>query len=162
MFFFGNSNKQHEVQAYLRRLADLTVPNLPPLEGEVRSDNRLNRTFPILLTPWDGKGPILDEFAIALTKDLSSTGLSVVLPQPFRAEQVLVGFWPSSSQRGLDSSEPAYLWGDLRQTTDIGGGYWQLGIELLELLENGHPAKKQLKNLAARLIPSSAPRAALV
>lgn len=97
MFSFKTRKKQVDVHQLLRRAMDATTPNRPPTQGESRWEDRSNRTIPVLLVPYADEQPVGDEHTIALTKNLSSQGVALVLPQPFRAEQVLIGFWLDAS-----------------------------------------------------------------
>jgi len=99
-----------------------------------------------LLAPYDGVEVRVDELTHAVTKDVSSQGLALVLPQPFRAEQVVVGFWSESHTH--------FVSGQVRQNVPLGGGFWQLGVELTALLDlSEHPDIKRLVPLALRLDP---------
>jgi hypothetical protein len=82
--------------------------------------------MPALLAPWDADCPQVDESTYALTKDFSDRGVSLVLHQPFKSAQVVVGLWLEG---------PRFLLGDLRQNVSLGGGFWQIGVELTELLD---------------------------
>ena len=147
MFSFDTRKRLGEVRGFLRHLVDLSSPNLPPLEGDSRSQPRSNRALPVLLAPWEHAQPVVDESTYALTKDISDRGLSLVLGQPFKSLEVVVGLW-------LDS--PRFVLGDVRQNVPIGGGFWQIGVELTELLEAvDHPQIQTLVPLATRLVPSA-------
>jgi hypothetical protein len=124
MFSFGKRRAQVEVHKLTRRLIDSSCPNLPPLRGDSRWENRSNRTIPVLLTPLVGDDLQFDETAVAVTKNLSGQGLALVLHQPFWAEGVVIGFW--------HNGEPEFVRGEIRQNAPLGGGFWQLGIELTE------------------------------
>ena len=87
---------------------------------------------------------MVEEVAYALTKDFSDRGLALVLPQPFRAVDVVVGLWLGS---------PRFVLAEVRQNAALGGGFWQLGIEITELVDSGSPAIRPLAPLATRLIP---------
>jgi hypothetical protein len=126
-------------------LVNHTSPNLPPLEGDFRSENRANRTIPTLLTPWEDAEPAVDESTYALTKDFSDRGVSLVLHQPFKAEQVVVGFRLESVRFTL---------GNVRQNVPLGGGFWQLGVELTGILDPAvFPQIQSLLPLTAPLVP---------
>jgi hypothetical protein len=145
MSLFDTRERLNEIRSLLRQLADLTSPNLPPLEGEFRSENRSNRALPALLAPWEEGGPVVDECTYALTKDLSDRGVALVLHQPFKAPQVVVGLWLEF---------PRFALGDVRQNVPLGGGFWQLGVEIVDVLEPGHyPEVESLVPLAAHLLP---------
>jgi hypothetical protein len=146
MFSFTKRKKQSEIHRFIRRLLDSPRSTIPPVRGEHRWETRSNRTLPVLLAPWDENRPSPEEAAIALTKDLSGQGLALVLCQPFRAEQVVVGFWCEG--------EPQFVLGCLRQNVPLGGGFWQAGIELNQRLSRAEcTALDLLVPLAARLKP---------
>ena len=146
MFSFRKRKKQIEVHTLIRRAVDASSPNRPPVEGELRWENRSNRTIPVLLTPLEGGDLSFGETTIALTKNLSSQGLALVLHQPFRAERVVIGFW--------GEGEAEFVLGELRQNAPLGGGYWQVGLELTErICAADYPALEALVPQAARLVP---------
>ena len=144
MFSFDTRRRLCEVRGFLRQLVDLTSPNLSPLEGDARSEGRSNRALPVLLAPWQHGEPVVDESTYAITKDFSERGVSLTLPQPFRAAEVVVGLWLES---------PRFVLGEIRQSTPLGGGFWQLGVELTDFLEPAeYPQIESLVPLAARLV----------
>lgn len=146
MFSFRKRREQVEVHKITRRLINSSCPCLPPLAGESRWENRSNRTIPVLLTPISGGELSLDETATAVTKNLSSQGLALVLHQPFWAEGVVIGFW--------HSGEPEFVRGEIRQNVPLGGGFWQLGIELTQrVILAEMPELERLVPLTSRLDP---------
>jgi hypothetical protein len=147
MFSFDTRKRLGEVRGFLRQVVDLTSPNLPPLEGDMRSESRSNRALPALLAPWEHSRAVVDESTYALTKDISDRGLSLVLHQPFKSVEVVVGVWLSS---------PRFVLGEVRQNAPIGGGFWQLGVELTDVLDPvAYPQIRNLEALAARLVPDA-------
>jgi len=147
MFSFDDRKRQGQVRDFLRHLVDLSSPNLPPLEGEARAQIRSNRALPALLAPWEQAQPLVDESTYALTKDVSDRGLSLVLGQPFKSFEVVVGLWVDS---------PRFMLGEIRQNVPLGGGFWQIGVELTALLDSAeHPQIESLMPLASRLVPSA-------
>jgi len=146
MFSFRKRSSQVEVHKLIRRLIDTSSPNMPPKSGDSRWEDRSNRTIPVLLVPLTGGEPQLDEVATAVTKNLSSQGLALVLHQPFWAEGVLIGF--------RHDGESEFIRGEIRQNVPLGGGFWQLGIELSERLSAADiPRADRLVELTARLDP---------
>lgn len=80
----------------------------------------------------------------ALSKNLSSQGLTAILAAPVRAEQLVISF-------GLEG-QAYYLLGEVRHRTPLGGGFWQLGIELTRLLTPAEePALEQLQPMTEAL-----------
>ena len=150
MFSFEDRNRQLEVHSVLRRVMDESSPNRPPEEGDSRWEDRSCRTIPVVLAPYDDGRPIVDEATIALTKDISSQGMALVLTHPFRAGQVVVGI------RQEDHLE--CLLGEIRQNAPLGAGFWQIGIELIEhLMPTEHPGLSALAPLAQKLKAPSRP-----
>lgn len=151
----NNKKTREELRSLLHRITDLTNPNLPPLDGEFRTESRSNRSIPVLVVPWEDDRPLVDETTTALTKDFSDRGLALILHQPFHVEQVVVGFLLSRDSRELLGGEPRFLLGDVVQNVALGGGYWQLCLELSEVLTTSD--NKSLASLVpytAQLVPS--------
>ena len=149
MFTFDTRKRLCEVRDFVRQLVDLTSPNLPPLEGEARTENRSNRALPALLVPWENGQPVVDESTYAITKDFSDRGLALVLQQPFKSVLVVVGLWLES---------PRFALAEVRQNVPLGGGFWQIGVELTELLDSAKsPQVQSLLPLATRLVPRAKP-----
>jgi hypothetical protein len=145
MFSFDSRKRMYEIRTFVRQFVDLTSPNMPPRGGECRAEDRSNRAIPALLAPWEDGRPVVDESTYALTKDFSDRGLSLVLHQPFKSLQVVVGLWLESGRFAL---------GDVRQNVPLGGGFWQLGVELVDLLDPAEfPEVQSLVPLTARLVP---------
>jgi hypothetical protein len=130
MFFNKRKSGQIEAQAFLRRICDLTSPNLPRLD-DVRADTRQNRTLPVLLAPWGRDGAEVRAVMAALTRDISDRGMSVTLPMPVRVQEVAIGLWLKNRD-----FEPCFFLGTVRHNVAIGGGFWALGIEIMRRLES--------------------------
>ena len=146
---FHNQNDQVQLRATLRRICDLTSPNLPRID-ESRGEGRQNRCIPVLLTPWEDETPIVDETTTALTKDISDGGLSLTLPGPFRVQEIAIGFWVPDDDY---QSHAFFLLGHTRESVPIGGGFWGLGIETIRPLRNTE-VEELLPMVVKRLPPS--------
>lgn len=147
MLWFQPRDTQFEVNRIIRRLINASTPNRVPLHGESRWESRSNRTIPVLLVPYDHNELSVSEVAYALTKNLSSQGLALVLHQPLRAEQIVVGIW--------SSAQAHFVSGKVRQSVALGGGFWQIGMETTKLLSAvDFPELVRLLPWAARLDPS--------
>ena len=137
-----------EVLKHLRRIVDLTVPNQSPGAINDRVETRSNRAIPALLCPWENGLPRADEHVFVVTKDLSSDGIGIVLPQPFRAHKVLLGFWLNDEVM----DEPWLFLGTTQNLQKLGGGFWTLGVQLTEFLTKNQQQKcASLAPLLARL-----------
>lgn len=125
MFSFDRRKNQMEVHRVIRRVMDTSSPNLPPSVGDARWESRSNRTIPILLTPFEGGVALPTRSVFAVTKDLSSQGVAAIVDRPPDYESILVGI--------LVDGEAVFARAAVRQAAPLGGGFWQLGIELIEL-----------------------------
>jgi hypothetical protein len=153
MFSFSKRKSHKQIEGIMRRLIDRTTPNLAPLEGEVRYQNRHNRSLPILLTPGNGKQWAVDQTITGFTKDISDRGLSVILTAPVTDhEQVAIAFWLTA--RGTADLKPSILAGRFCHCMELGGGFWQVGIELSERIEQSSFIE-QIIPLAWELLPAN-------
>ena len=134
MFSFARERKRQQMQALLRRLADLTSPSLPPPGDSLRQYSRQNRCLPVLLAPCQDDKAALDRAVNGLTKDVCDLGISVVLSQPYQPAPVVVALWLHSPHQRPGTPEPYYLHGRVQHVTELGGGFWQVGVDLQELV----------------------------
>lgn len=147
MFSFARRRtpRNPEVHKVIQRFLNAVNPDLAKIDDESRCDYRSHRTVPVLLAP-NEDGISLEEACYALTKNLSVRGLALVLPQPFRAKRVAVGFW--------FAEQGHFVSGEVRQNVPLGGGFWQLGVEVTHVLSADDTSDvKRLLPLAARLDP---------
>lgn len=144
MRWFQSRDKHIEVHRIIRRLINASTPNRMPLRGESRWELRSNRTIPVLLVPYDDNELSVGELAFGLTKNLSGQGLALVLHQPLRAEKLVIGIWSAGEAHFVSSV--------VRQSVTLGGGFWQIGVEAVELLSTARmPELTRLLPWAARL-----------
>lgn len=150
MFAFARRKKSLDVSPYIRRICDLTTPNLIAPDDSARLDLRCNRTIPTLVVPWVETRPVTEQGLIALTRDLGDRSAGLVLSHPLRAETLVLGFWVTAD----DSEGPWFFFGTPRRTAPIGGGYWTLGVELTEFANPEYGEfLEPLLPLARKLLP---------
>jgi len=161
MFSFSRRNHQTEVRDLLRRITNRSTPNLAPFEGDSRSDNRYNRTFPVLIVPIRDGAAAVDEATTALTKDFSDRGIALVLKRPFHVETVVLGLAVPCDQEIESAPQSLFALGQVRQQAALGGGYWQVGVELTGLTDPvSMPVLEQLEPVVRYLLPSNETEAA--
>ena len=154
MFSFAKRKIAVDLCPYIRRICDLTTPNLPTAGSVTRSENRLNRSIPTLICPWVKSQPIVEESFTCLTSDLSDHGACLILSQPIQLEQIVLGFWVESA----DMREPWFFLAEARRCQPTGGGFWNLGVELLEFANDPYSEElSPLQGLAADLRPPAVP-----
>ena len=146
MFLFDKRKKRFDVQRLIRRVIDLSTPNRTPLEGEVRSEERYNRTLPVLLASFDNGEIDTECQTFALTSNLSGAGIAVTLGQPFRAKCVVVGF--STHER------MQYVLGEVINNHPLGAGFWELSVKLTELITSDtHPQLNEFDHFSHFMQP---------
>jgi len=154
MFSFQRDKNRVELQAHMRRVADLTSPNLIPIKGGIRSEERFNRSLPVLVAPYENGKVSIEGGAFALSKDLCDHGVSVISCQSCPETDVVVGMWLYTPHIDKDDVEPFFFLGRVRQCAELGAGYWQIGIELKEVVKS-HKLLAELKPLALKLLPQN-------
>jgi hypothetical protein len=146
MYKFTERQKQADVEKFLRRLADRAASKWMSNRCERRNESRCGQSMPVYMARWDGASFSKEEATIALSRDVSSQGIAVVVVGPFQAKRVVMAFWVES--------RPCFALGEVHNEAPMGGGYRRLGIELIELLDVAdHPSLQELIPLTARLAP---------
>lgn len=129
MYSFTRRKQQLEVQRQIRRIIDRLTQKRPGTELDQRGESRSNFTLPVLLFA-DSHSPLsLDSATAALTRDFSGNGVSVTINQDWPSEQVIVVFCSEGNLKCLRAI--------VHGSRAFGGGYWQLGLELVDLLTTG-------------------------
>ena len=153
MALFSFRKKSVDFQRYVRRLIDLTGPNRAHSTGTERLVTRSNRAIPTLVCPWENNWPTVSKAIIAVTKDLGDQGLGLLLNHPLNFTNVVVGFCHEEAT----ASEPWFFLGMQRTNLPIGGGFWLVGIELTEFMNQDWSTQLEpLVPLAKMLLPPSA------
>ena len=148
MGLFRNTDETGATRSFLSRTINLTSPNLPGTMGEYRSQSRYNRTIVVGLFPWGKKGPAKGEPTVAITKDVSETGLALVTQHLVECSEWLIGF-PPTEREGVGTERPFFTVGNVLQATSLGGGYWQVGVDLRDVPAKHH---HHIESLAPRLM----------
>jgi hypothetical protein len=152
MFALKKRSRLHEVRRYLWRVIDHSTPNLHSLAVNSRSSNRYHRTLPVLVVPCPHRQPDVDAAFCAITKDISDSGLNLILPRRCPTRRAVIGIWYVTEQDPPEDSEPAFVTGLIRRCIDMGGGFWQAGVELTDIFDDqAHVGL--LKPRAVALVP---------
>jgi hypothetical protein len=139
-----------DLYPFIRRICDLTTPNLTTKSISGRSENRYNRTIPTLITPWHRNKPAVERSAICITCDLADRGVGLVLCQPCKLKEVVLGYWLRTDRM----PEPWFFLGEVKRNQDIGGGFWTMGVELVEFANSERKRQiRPLRDIAGRLLP---------
>jgi hypothetical protein len=122
-------NKDFKVRGVVLKLINTNCPELATQIQDTRSDRRANLAIVVALVPID-KGEIQgNEAFTAVTKDFSSMGVSVVTEQAVPFERVILGF--------RADGDIVFLLAETRHVAPMGGGLYQVGFQLLEVVSAG-------------------------
>jgi len=145
MFQFVKRKKQLRAGDVVRGLLNRSVVGGLAKAGDVRLEPRCNRTMPVVLAPIENESIVADDSMFALTKNVNGLGIGVVVDQPVRARDVVVGLWTDPA--------PVFVRGEIRRSAPFGGDFWQLGIEFHEILPADFPGLTGLAAPAGHLVP---------
>jgi hypothetical protein len=129
------SRKQHvDIAVYLRRICDNTTPNNGMAPHLDRTENRYNRTVPVLVWPWADGG--LDGAPIAgVTKDITDHGMGLIVSNPLSHREMCIGIL---SDETADAT-PWFFRARLVRGKSIGAGFWAFGVKVEEFLNKDNP-----------------------
>jgi len=128
MFFWKTRDKRLEAQYVLARLADQATTNKVRRPEEQRAECRTAISVGVWVIPINGAAPEIAGIFVALTRDLSSKGLSVFTNRFLGTSEVLVSF--------SGESEATFLRASIRNCKKLGLGWLQLGMEVTGIVEN--------------------------
>ena len=122
-------DKTRAVQSFLLRVVNNNCPELAALIEGPRLENRVNLTVVVLVVPVEDGKPLAEKAFTAVTKEFSTTGLALVLDGPRALDEVLAGFrW---------EGEMTFIRATAKHLNPIGGGFYQLGLQMTELVYPG-------------------------
>jgi hypothetical protein len=122
-------NKDFRVRGLVLKLINSNCPSLRAEIDDTRFDSRVNLAVVVTVIPIKDGQVQMDEAFTTVTKDFSSAGLAMVLYQPLGIEQAILGF-----RMGEDM---AFVRAEARHLNPMGGDFFQLGFQLLEVVSAG-------------------------
>lgn len=125
MFF--SRNKKLAVSTFLVKLLNNNCPDLIGLQDGPRNDTRVNLTVVVLIIPLE-KNQIQPTKAFhAVTKDFSSTSVSVMVDAPREIKDAIVAF--------RVEGDMYYARAKAKHLSLQGGGFHQLGFQMEEMIK---------------------------
>jgi hypothetical protein len=114
------------VQKFVLKLINNNCPELKALIEGPRTEKRVNLCVPVLVVPLKDKKLRLSDAFNAITRELSVTGAGIILDQQLDLDDVILGF-------RLDG-EMTFLRATAKHLSPIGGGFYNLGLEMTEVV----------------------------
>lgn len=129
LLFREKKHKEHAVQSFMLRLINSGCADLKTQEDGPRVEKRVNMTIAVQVIPVFRKQPVLEEMFAAVTRDVATVGLALVLNEPRAVDEVILAF--------RFEGEMKFVRAEARQATPIGAGFYALGMQFLEMV---HPS----------------------
>lgn len=127
MLFSSARNKRMKAQRLLVRIVNARNKDVEShIEGP-REDRRVNLTVPVWVVPVEKGRPRMADAFTTVTREMSTSGMSLVVQQPFSSGEVIVAM--------RAEGQPLYLRGRTRHVDPLGAGIWHAGIDIAEVLE---------------------------
>jgi len=122
-------NKKTGVQSFILNLLNNSRMKTESMIDGPRLERRVHLTIVVLVIPLEDKKPRVEKTFATVTKEFSSTGVGVVLSEPIGLDQVILGF--------RNQGEMTFIRAEARHLTPIGGGFFQLGLQMIEVVFPG-------------------------
>lgn len=148
MFGFLLQRKQHDVRQLLSR--HMNRDFLRKFRYGKRQEPRGSFCRPVWVVPFDDtdQEPRFEDSFVAITKDISAEGVSLVRPEPISHERMLVGLG--------EPEDMVFAVCTLEHCTPVGLGFFQIGVHPLEVFETRPAHRQTLERRAAELLLGSA------
>lgn len=130
MGLFSKKNKvDKSVKAFLVGLLNNNCSDLKSLIEGDRNDQRVNLSVVIGLIPIENDEPNADHAYTVVTRDFSTTGVSIILEKPIGFDLAVLAFRFDGMMK--------YFKAEARHLNPMGGGFYSLGFQLLEETYSG-------------------------
>lgn len=134
-------HKVRAVQSEILKLVNNNCPSLLAMAEGPRLEQRVNLTIPVMVVPvQDGELAPLDAMTV-VTKEFSSSGVSVVVDHPHVPREAVVIF--------KTNHKAIFMQAHLKHINPMGAGFYQCGFQLLSVLASSD--WPTLQNLAETL-----------
>ncbi|MEJ5340080.1 MAG: hypothetical protein WHT09_00820 [Thermogutta sp.] len=134
---FFTQKKVHEVQSFVLKFVNSHSEVAESVELGQRRESRTRLCVVAVLIPYDARTIPVREKLPVVTKEFSSTGMSVILSEPRGYDRVVVGLKYQGEMR--------FILARAVHLTPMGGGFFQLGLEFLQMLHPcDHPELREV------------------
>jgi hypothetical protein len=122
----GTRKKKQVVQGVLLKIVNNHCAELEALAEGPRGERRVRLTMVVLVIPMVDGHPMLQKTFAAVTKEFSTSGLSVVIREPRALDEVILAFRWDSDMKFL-KAKAAHL-------NPMGAGFYSLGLQATEVV----------------------------
>lgn len=126
-------NPRVDVQSFMLKLVNNHCPELDALEFGKREESRVRLTVVTLVIPFEAKQPVVHHMFAAVTKEMSTGGVSLVLSEPRGVDEVILAF--------RFEGETRFVLAKAVHLSPMGAGFYQLGLQFRRMIVPGdYPA----------------------
>jgi hypothetical protein len=130
-------DKNRTVQSFLLKVLNNNCPELKALYEGPRTECRANLTVVVGVIPLEKRKLQTEKAFTAVTKEFSTIGVGVIVQEPWKFEEAILCF--------LFEGEMHYARSKVKHLTFLGGGFYQLGFQLSEMIKaNDYPHLTEL------------------
>jgi hypothetical protein len=119
-------NRDTGVTSFVLKFVNNHCLGLKALAEGPRLDSRVTVVTVVMVVPLVNKKIQVGRAFTAVTKEFSNTGVAIVLERPSGLDEALLGF--------RFEGEMTFLRAKARHLSPIGGGFFQLGFRMLEVV----------------------------
>ncbi len=120
-------NGEHEVQSFMLNLVNNNCPELKGMRDGPRLESRVNSTVVVLVIPIEKGRLVLADRFTAVTKEFTTLGVALALHECRAVDEAILGFrWEGAMK---------FVLAEARHLSPMGGGFWQLGFRLKEVVQ---------------------------
>jgi hypothetical protein len=121
--------KEQAVQGFLLKVVNNHCEELEALVEGPRLDGRVRLNVVVMVAPMRDGRPLLQRSFAAITKEFSTSGLSLIVTEARALDEVILGFrW---------ESEMKYIRARAKHSEPIGAGFYQVGLQAKEVVSAG-------------------------
>jgi hypothetical protein len=114
------------VQTFILKLANNNCSELQALIEGPRLEHRVNLTVVVMVIPVENGRPALAQRFAAVTKEIATAGLSLVLNEPKGPDEVILAFrWEARMY---------FVRAKAMHLNPMGAGFYQLGLRMTEMV----------------------------
>ncbi len=118
--------REQEVQSFVLKVVNNNCEELEHLADGPRLEGRVRLCVVVLVVPVENGKPAVEQTFAAVTKEFSTSGLSLVVDSARAPEEAIVAFrW---------EREMRYVRAEARHLNPMGAGFYQLGLQLVRMV----------------------------
>lgn len=117
-------NKSAKVQSLILKLVNINCPSITLREEDIRKDRRINLSLAVAVIPLQNGVLQAKQMFTAVSREFSNEGLSLILDRPRGFHHAILGM-------RIDR-DMVFLRAEAKHLSPMGGGFFQLGFQLLD------------------------------